>query len=338
VRYNHYEFFEKEKKMKNVRMTIWMMIVVAILTVKPTLANMVFDTFLVVNDGINPKVSGNNIVYYRTGPSGGLYYRNIWGTGIGSQVDCDFNITGGRDQIDFSGDIITYTHYDQEYIAIQTVGGYKIGAFGAVGSDHPRVDNGRVVYHGRRGTDMGIHSIYCYTVDTGNLEVVYEWTTSQMNPDISDNVVVWSDFVTFEGGRIGIYDFSTDTFTFTNLVKPPFHHYHPVVGGNIVVWEDGAYDLSTSTYIDVLSGNNPAISGDTIVYEKNGGIYGYNINNTQSEFMLSQYGSYPHIDGNIVVWEQGGGIYGAIIPEPATLLLLGFGSLALLRKQEGGSR
>ncbi|MHB9070218.1 MAG: PEP-CTERM sorting domain-containing protein, partial [Sedimentisphaerales bacterium] len=64
-------------------------------------------------------------------------------------------------------------------------------------------------------------------------------------------------------------------------------------------------------------------------------IFGYDLL-TQTEFAIATgLGDQlrPAISGNIVVWEMNGDIYGTTIPEPCSLFLIGLGGL-LLRKRK----
>jgi len=90
--------------------------------------------------------------------------------------------------------------------------------------------------------------------------------------------------------------------------------------------------------------SHPAIDGDLVVWKdwRNGDpdIYGYDLSRGIEFPIYVGPGeqSRPAVSGNLVVWNdwQNGDmdIWGAYVPEPATLLLLTCGCLALLARRQ----
>lgn len=107
-------------------------------------------------------------------------------------------------------------------------------------------------------------------------------------------------------------------------------------------WDIYGYDLNTQSELLIALGvgnqANPDIRNEFIVWQddRNGDydIFGLDLS-TMLEFPIATgLGDQlnPSISGNTVVWEDGGNIYGAVVPEPCTLLLIGFGGLFLRKK------
>jgi len=117
------------------------------------------------------------------------------------------------------------------------------------------------------------------------------------------------------------------------------------IDGNYVVWSDESqgvvmgYDLISKTDFVIGSGFGPDISGDIVVFIRDWDIYGYNLL-TAEEFIISSHEYLqrdPRISGNIVTWNDYRtgikSVYGAeIVPEPCSLLLIGFGGLFLRKR------
>ena len=122
----------------------------------------------------------------------------------------------------------------------------------------------------------GYRSALCIDF-TGSEFAICTDPNDQSYPDISGNIVVWTDD---RSGNEDIYGYDLSTQTEFSICTDPNDQSHPAVSGNIVVWRDnrnGNYD-----------------------------IYGYDIS-TQTEFEIFTHHTpqyYPDISGNIVVWSD----------------------------------
>jgi beta propeller repeat protein len=167
-------------------------------------------------------------------------------------------------------------------------------------------------------------------VTTGLVSVVCTAAGAQYEPDISGEVVVWTDYRPTNGdGDIYAYDIGTGTET--RLTPDPDYQEHPAISGDIVVYQYGAwakdirmYDLSTETeHVICENPENqyfPDVSGDRIVWTdyRNGGggdIYMFDLSTGLEKVVCNaqQHQDQPAISGNRIVWDDYRGGYG--LPE-----------------------
>jgi len=182
----------------------------------------------------------------------------------------------------------------------------------------------------------------------------YKWY-----PDISGDIVVWGDF---RNGNWDIYGYDLSAHTELEIASGPEYQRSAAVHGDRVAYEHGnqgigIYDLDSGTRMIHESqgaNDNIAIYGEIIVWgsmrggrgpdtDRTYNIYGYNAVGDEEFPICVSPGDQggPAIYENIVVWSDGrlGGwweadIYGnTVVPEPASILLVSFGGLVLLRKR-----
>jgi len=158
--------------------------------------------------------------------------------------------------------------------------------------------------------------IYGYDVTTGREFLIASAADDvrQVKPDISGNIVVWSDM--HNGGDIWGKNLSTgETFP---ICEHPSGQGDPAIDGRYVVWEDGRNATNDNNF----------------------DIYGYDLL-TGREFPIcldpGQQGD-PRISGNLVVWESiaPGGldrVWAAYIPEPACAVWLLAAGAALVGRR-----
>jgi len=261
--------------------------------------------------GWNPAVNGDTIVWTdsrNTGPTNSNDF-DYYGYNISTQTE--FLVWGDGDQrpgIDIVGDIVV----GLEYIPTSAVYGYNIASgtrfpicAGPDGQRGETATNGDiVVWEDRRS---GNYDIYGYDLLAQNEILVSAGSNDSAGPDISGDIVVWTDN---RNSNNDIYGYNLVTQTEFQITTDIGLQELPAIDGDFVVWMDdrnGDYDifgmdLSTMTEFPIATG-----IGDQMR---------------------------PSISGNTVVWEMKGDIYGAeIVPEPASLLLIGCGCL-FLRKSK----
>lgn len=188
----------------------------------------------------------------------------------------------------------------------------------------------------------------------------------QIAPDISGNIIVWEDARRFNPFVLNplvcdVYAFDLTTGKEFLIAAAPdgVGQAAPAISGDTVVWVDGhnggdimGYDIETGISFpihvdspdDYHGQTGPDVDGRYVVWEdyRNGtdaDIWGYDLL-TRREFPIcvgpgSQ--QRPKISGDLVVWynytDEESRIMAAYIPEPASVGLLAFGGLALLRRR-----
>jgi len=244
-----------------------------------------------------PAISGNFVTWYQA--DGGVYAYNL-----STDMTTTVSISPLATHPEISGNVLLWSEWSHDIIL-----GYDLSAGTMLDID--TVISG---YHGRWNIDGDIVAgvtddgdLYTHDLSSGIDTFVYSPISSVSYLDISGDYIVWTTGDDYLYG----YDLSTDTM----LPLPSTgQQFFPAVDGDYVVWEDRPPDFGTSGM----------------------SIYGHNLL-TDTTFPISTDGtfrrSYPNIEGNLVVWFHSGDIYGGYIPEPATLLLLGLGGLALLTKR-----
>ena len=261
-------------------------------------------------DPWKPAIDGDTIVWTDRRNTGPLNSNDFDYYGYNISIQTEFLVWADGEQrpgIDLVGDTLV----GLEYIPTSAIYGYNILSGTrfpiCAGPDEQRggaVTNGNIVVWEDRRT--GNWDIYKYDLLTQNESLVITGNNDSLGPGISGDNIVWIDN---RNGSSDVYGYSSNTQTEFSICIEDGPQGPIAISNNIVVWQD----------------------------QRNGNwdIFGYDIL-TKTEFPIAiGLGDQlnPAISGNTVVWESGGDIYGAVIPEPCSLLLIGFGSL-ILRKRK----
>jgi len=206
-----------------------------------------------------------------------------------------YDLSSGREFLLSSGDK-HFPEIEGDVVVwenVWSVSGYNLSTSERFDIGHgavPAVSDGVVVFH----VWDNQRDIVGYDLSTDTRFSIYEGIGNQCNPDISGDIVVWRDDRdgSFSMWDIWGYDLLTDRRFLIKKDAGGIENY-PIIDGDIVVWDGGGYDLSTRSELAIPIGLHPYVSGD------------------------------------VIVWEQSGDLYGVIIPEPATMLLLGLGAIAV---------
>ncbi len=213
------------------------------------------------------------------------------------------------------------------------------------------------------------HDIYAMDLQIGQEFPVCTTAFSQENPDISGNIIVWSDRRRHNPLLLNplvsdIYGYDLTTGEEFLIAADPggARQGEPAISGDIVVWCDGhnggdimGHDLSTGvtfpihveTHDDYTGQSKPDVDGRYVVWVDgrngvDGDIWGYDLL-TGEEFPIYQgpgWQTFPSISGNLVVWKshppgEDERIWGAYIPEPASLVVLAIGGVLLVARRRG---
>ena len=202
----------------------------------------------------------------------------------------------------------------------------------------PGIDGKRVVWVDARNASRN-GSIYDpannlniagVDLSTGKPFTVTVAAKAQIHPDISGNIVVWTDYRKAKNandtasGDIYMYNIATGKESLVSGAKGL--QTNPVTNGKVVVWVDYrnepdpdgynydiyGFDLATKKEFVVTknpaSQLYPAISGNTLVWADwrsgEGDIYGYDLSR-KKEFVVSEapgMQTMPSISGDLMVW------------------------------------
>ncbi|MFH1616580.1 MAG: hypothetical protein ABIG61_16035 [Planctomycetota bacterium] len=304
----------------------------------------------------HPVIDGDTVAWidadFGNGPSGPVHYKNL-STGQDHVIATSLTCTwwGWSPAID--GDNIIWSD-----TATMGIYGYNISTqtdyvVWSDGKQRPGIDIvGNTVFGvEHKGSDD--YDIYGYDTSAGTRFPISTAPSYQYNPVTNGDVVVWGDLR--NGGKNwDIYGFDLASETEFEICTQDIAQQYPSISGNIVVWSDSrnrnnnsnediyGYNLDTQAEFQITTNIGlqefPSISDNFVVWmdNRNGDydIYGYDLL-TQTEFPIATgLGDQlrPSISGNTVVWESDGDIFGATIPEPCSLLLIGFGGLFLRKR------
>jgi beta propeller repeat protein len=251
-----------------------------------------------LSDNYQPKIEGENIVWFRLDP---------------------VNQTSG---------IVLYN--------ISTGNEIPLTLPGHLDTVNPAVSGDYVVYSGQAPDDP-VYRIYLYEIDTASTSLLTspDDPVYRILPAISGNNVVWSEFDAGHG-RIVLHNLITNSSLVISPNSELLDNSYPSISGDYVVWQ--AMDIPNSTYSVWLhqittnitvsitppgqssSQQAPAISGDRIVYADGIGgewdIMEYNISSRESHKISLQkiVNNNPQIaiDGKLVAWADKSEGYGNI--------------------------
>lgn len=255
-------------------------------------------------------ISGNTVVWGDNRSKGGVQSYDVFGYDLSTSTEFPV-VTASSTQlmVDVDNDTVAWSHYLNSNVGYDIYGktlstGVEFPITTQVGSTqaYPTISGEIVVWQDWRNAN-GITSerdLYGLNLNTG---VEFELSTAnggQYNQNISGEIVVWEDT---RNGYSEIY----------------------------------GYDLSSSSeFLISTNGIFPDVDGDVIAWIYGDSIWGKNLL-TGSEFEIATGyagSSELSISGNTVVWESNGDIYGATIPEPCSLFLIGCGCLFLRGKRK----
>jgi beta propeller repeat protein len=306
----------------------------------------------------NIAFSGNRIVgtNNREGREGVVNMYDL-STATETKITADFSAYGGPD---ISGNRIVWPDFrnsdqpgelDLYMYDLSTSTEARITTSKSVAWSAPSIYGDRIVWCDERN---GNGDIYMFTLDsdevppqddnetdegngTGNETEGTETqittnTSSQLNPDIFGERIVWQDGRNGSGdywdptGNWDIYMYDTFTSTETRITTNESLQINPAIYGDQIVWQDDRngnsdiymYNLSSSTETQITTNESnqmwPAIYGDRIVWvdDRNGSeIYMYDLSTSQ-ETQISTSGlvysgsecSGPKIYNDRIVWQE----------------------------------
>lgn len=189
-----------------------------------------------------------------------------------------------------------------------------------------------IVWDDGRNWDNTLSDIYMFNIATGTEKPLVVVNERQENPEVSGNLVVYSNWT--DKKKIYVYDLDTGKDT----AIPTNHRAETVdIDGKRVVYDDFItggtvmYDLSSGKDVIIMAdGDLPRISGDNIVYRKIlNNRYDLYLNNipTKKETCIScRLSEQPtadyRIDGNYVVFDT------STVAEPLRLYNIGTGQIS----------
>ncbi|MFZ2498475.1 PGF-pre-PGF domain-containing protein [Methanosarcina sp.] len=204
--------------------------------------------------------------------------------------------------------------------------------------ESPDIYGNRIVWMDNRngggsdeyGQPNGNWDIYMYDLSTSNENKITINESTQMEPAIYGNRIVWADNRNGgsrdeygqPNGNWDIYMYDISTSIETQITTNNSTQWKPAIYENKIVWQDERngnhdiyiYDLKTSTEnsisVNEANQSDPAIYGDSIVWadDRNGlpEIYMYNLPNSRENRIISSHGAAtkPAIYGDRVVYES----------------------------------
>lgn len=207
---------------------------------------------------------------------------------------------------------------------------------------------GNVIVWQQFVAEYGDYDIYIADINNPGEPLVFVIgdANDQTNPAVYENIVVWQDYVVWEGTA----DWDIRVADINNLAEPQIfavsdiadnNERNPAIHGNTVVWQDGdagyfniygadITDLANPSEFQIAAfeydQQSPAIYRTTVVWQdyrnNNWDIFGYNLT-TQKEFQITidvHDQTNPAISGNVVVWQDNRNgnseIYAAVLDGP----------------------
>lgn len=176
---------------------------------------------------------------------------------------------------------------------------------------YPEISGDTIVWMDNRN---GNWDIYGYTLGFNPGEKIYMvGSGDQVYPEIAGNIIVWQDT---RNGNDDIYAGDLSVPVIFPVCLESTGQLYPVVGDGVIAWQDSrsgnndilAFAADQREMLIRMDASEPDVSGNKVVYLKNGGIYGWDLD-LNSEFTVTtgQFSgqSNPAIGGHIVAWEDG---------------------------------
>ena len=285
-----------------------------------------------------PVVSGNMIVWTEAETN----YYSIHGHDITTHTNSLIHSRTTRlEDPSFGGNIIAWRDYRGD--------GADVWAYDLTTQSEMPIATGSGTQYTAAVSEEGDAVIYYddgeirrYHIQNGANSLISD-TGDDYFPSASGNIVVWTDI---RNGNEDIYAYNMITEEEFPISTDLADQKSARISGNYIVWGDYrgvmVYDLTTDTELTIAAGGQPDISGNLVVYSRDGDIYGCDII-TEDEFVICAASGLqrdPRISGNHVAWNDyrthdSDAIYGAIIiPEPTAITVLALGSFVLLKRNK----
>ena len=255
-------------------------------------------------------ISGNTVVWGDDRNDGAIKDFDVFGYDLSTNTE--FPVVTGSSvdlMVDVDNDTVAWSRYLNSNVGYDIYGkklstGEQFPITTEVGSTqaYPTISGNIVVWQDWRNAS-GIHELgdlYGLNMDTGDEFIVSTASGFQHHQNINGDIIVWEDT---RNGSSAIY----------------------------------GYDLSTSgEFLISTNGIFPDIDGDIVAWIDGDSIWGKNLLSGPAFEIATGYAGSTELSlsGNTVVWESNGDIYGATIPEPGTISLLAFGAMAMIRKRK----
>jgi len=291
---------------------------------------------------IRPSIDGDIVAWHDERDGAEIY-------GYDLSTSSEFYIGGDySDSPDVSGNTVVWHRFiggERDIYGYDISTGQTSVICDAAGrQDYAAIDGNVVVWSDYRNSTW---DIYGRDLTGGGEFPICDLPSEAALPEVDGGIVVWSDD---RNGNSDIFGYNLSTHTEFTICTDPADQWYPTICENLVVWWDSrqggsdiyAYDLLTQQEQTITTGKTlarQAVTNGRYVFwidqpaDSWWTVFCHDLlTGTESELWP---GVVPDVSGNILVWSnEYGDLMGAVIPEPATMSLLGLGALALLKRRK----